>query len=177
MKHLLISFLLILCCSQAFANPIKISDDLDHLDRASKELEALNPLITEAQHVSDRQQRFRFEYRCLVNDLSLIKQGLRSATNAVSKQQQGFNALCADYGSAGNTQEAKYIQMLVQELQSLKPLIGNAKTAKVLLSRVRINYAAIIGDIDTVIYALQRALFNSTDHKRTIPALRGSFSK
>ena len=157
------------------AEPLTEADDLK---RVLLEIEALKPLIEEAQRRSDHQDRLRFNYRCLITDLNLLKHGLRSAIYTVKHQPRQYQALCGDYGYSGPLGgESENLSMLVNELQSLIPIIHQAKLHGDPSSRIQINYQALESDLDTMISALQKALMGAGDQPRSFPALRGAFSQ
>ncbi len=55
----------------------------DPLRRTLQELNAMSPLIADAQRVSDHQNRLRVNYSCLIGDINILKHGLRAAVYGV----------------------------------------------------------------------------------------------
>ena len=171
---ILFSALLILS-TPVLATPLSESNSLK---RVLLELDAMSPLIEEAQRRSDRQDRMRLNYPCLITDLNLLKHGLRAAIYAVKHQPRQFQALCGDYGYTGSLGgESTSLSLLVNELQSLTPIIQEAKHQVDHSLRTKMNYQTLIGDLDTIISGLQNALMGAGEQPRTFPALRGSFTQ
>lgn len=174
-KLYLTVLLLSLTSTSLFANQIS---EVEGIKRVLHEVQAINPIIQQAQENSDRQERDRFNYRCLVQDLNIFKHGLKAAVHAVRHIPRQYQALCSDYGYAGQYgEEARSLSILINELQALKPLLNEAKEYRDPYSRVSLNYEAIHGDLDTIIYAIQIALTGSGDTPRKFPPLRGAFSQ
>ena len=161
--------------------PLSVSavplNEAETLKRVLMELDAMNPLIAEAQRVSDHQARLRFDFRCLIGDVNLLKHGLRAAIYEV--RHKGVNqSLCGDYGHSGQLgSQARYLHLVVHELQSLSPIIQDAKGLSDKSLRARLNYSSLQGDIDTIISAIQYALIGAGEQARSIPVLRGGFSQ
>ncbi len=171
---LLFSALLIIS-TPVLATPL---NEVDSLKRILLELDATNPLIEEAQRRSDRQDLYRFNYHCLVADLNLLKHGLRAAIYSVKYQSRQFQGLCGDYGYTGALGgESTRLSMLMNELENLTPIIKEAKQQIDDRLRIRMNYQALIGDLDTIISGLQQALTGAGEQPRKFSALRGGFSQ
>jgi len=152
-------------------------NEQDPLQRVLLELNAMSPLISDAQRVSDHQNRLRTNYSCLIGDINLLKHGLRAAIYGVRHRGAQYQALCGEYGFSGQLgEEARYLHMLINELQGLAPLIQEAKLLADQSQRARVNYIALQGDIDTIIFALQKTLIGAGDQPRAIPPLRGAYS-
>lgn len=174
--HKIIPFLFLLLC----ISPVKaeVLNEVETLNRVLAELNAINPLIEEAQRRSDRQDRLRFNYACLVSDINMLKQGLKAAIYAVRVNPGQYRSLCGDYGFTGQLGgEARTLSMLMNELQGLAPIINEARHKVDRSLRARMNYQALTGDLETIIYGLQNALLGSGDQPRRFPALRGGFSQ
>jgi RAQPRD family integrative conjugative element protein len=165
-------FVLTLTSANAYQMPLAEADTLKHI---LYEIEAINPLIEEAQKKRDKQSSEGFQYRCLIADLGLVKHGIRSAIYGVKHlpNHQGYRPLCGEYGYVGVVGESKNIQMLLHEIQSLRPLILKAKKEKNPKLTSRLNYDFLRGDLDTILSGLQHALMGSGKHKRAFPPLRG----
>ena len=150
--------------------------EVEKLKQALAELNAIGSLIDESKRRADRQGRYRFEYNKLMSDVHLVKHGLSSAIYGTRHQPKQIKALSGDYGEVGIVGEAEMLQMLIQELQAIAPLLQDAQQEKNLMIRQRVNYKALSGDLNTIIGGIQQALSGSGEHPRRIPALRGGFS-
>jgi len=134
------------------------------------------PLIIEAQKNADRQDRFRFAYHYLYSDINVIKRGISSAVWGREIRNYKATNLFGDYGFVGKTEEAKLLQMFINELQFLKSKVIEAsiKTKHENNGIRKINFNFITADINAVIGKIQNALAGSGSHARKYPALRGS---
>lgn len=151
-------------------------NEVDTLKRALGEFNAIQTLVDESINRTDRQGRFRFDYAALQQDLHLIKHGLRSAVYGAKIRPKRYRGLNGDYGEAGVVGEAEMLQMLMREIQALIPLLHEAQQQADSMMRLKVNYKALLGDLDTVISGIQQALAGSGGHPRSIPVLRGGFS-
>ncbi len=168
--------LTIVIFTPVFANPQLRLNEADTLKRVVLELNAITPLIQEAQRRSDQQDRLRFDYRCLINDLGILKSGLNAAISAIRDQYS--RSLCGDYGYSGKLGgESTSLSMLVNELQSLIPIIREAQGKTDNSLRAKMNYPALLGDLDEIISGIQTALIGAGDQPRSFSALRGGFSQ
>lgn len=148
------------------------------LKRIMFELNASNELLQEAQRNADKQDRFRFGYRCLVTDINLIKKGLLTAIHGTVNQAFQNQELCIEYGYTGQVgNESHYLQQFIQELQSLLPLVHESSLQANKTYRARFNYNVLSSDIETIIAGIERALIGSGEQMRTFPVLRGKFSQ
>ncbi len=175
MRKLFISIALLLLTSTntfAFKSNLAETDTLKHI---LYELNAVNPLIADAQRKRDKQSSESFQYRCLIADLGIIKHGIRSAIYGVKHlpNHQGYRPLCGEYGYVGIVGESKNIQMLVNEIQNIGSLLGKAQREQNKSQLKRLNYDFLRGDLDTVISGLQHALMGAAKHKRRFIPLRG----
>lgn len=150
--------------------------EVDTLKRVLGEFTAIQTIIDESINRTDRQGRFRFDYVALQQDLHIIKHGVRAAVYGSRFRPKQYRELNGDYGDVGVVGEAELLQMLIQELQALLPILHDAQHQANGMKRIRLNYKALQGDIDTVISGIQQALAGSGDHPRSIPILRGDFS-
>lgn len=152
-------------------------NETDPLRRVLQELDATSPLISDAQRVSDHQNRLRVNYSCLIGDINILKHGLRAAVYGVKHKGAYVQSLCGDYGFSGQLgEEARYLHLLINELQSLSPLLQEAQRLADRSQRARLNYSVLQGDIDTIIFALQKTLVGAGDQPRSIPPQRGAYS-
>ena len=67
------------------------------LARISHELEAIQPLITEAASQANPDARIRFQYDWLRQDLNRIQQGLQAHIDAPRSEPRTFPSLRGDY--------------------------------------------------------------------------------
>ena len=67
------------------------------LARISHELEAIQPLITEAASQANPDARIRFQYDWLRQDLNRIQQGIQSHIDAPRSEPRTFPPLRGDY--------------------------------------------------------------------------------
>lgn len=172
-KILTALFLAFLSISASANQPLA---ETETLKRALAELNTLGTLIDESRRRADRQGRYRFEYNELMSDIYLVKHGLRSAIFGTRNQTRQVKALSGDYGEVGVVGEAEILQMLIQELQAISPLLQDAKFETNQMIRLKVNYEALQGDLNTIISGIQHALSGSGEHPRKTPALRGGFS-
>jgi len=165
-----ISLSLSVCAKQTLS-------EVDTLKRILGEFNAIQVLIDESINRTDHQSRFRFDYTALQQDLHIIKYGLRTAVYGLRFRPKQYRELNGDYGDVGVVGEAELLQMLMQELQALIPLLHDARQQASEMKRIKLNYKALQGDINTVISGIQQSLAGSGDHPRSIPILRGDFSR
>lgn len=69
----------------------------DALARLVHELDALAPIIADAQGQADTDANLRFEYAWLKDDLLRMKLGLREHMTATRNQPRSFSPLKGDY--------------------------------------------------------------------------------
>jgi len=142
------------------------------------EMEAVSPLIEEAKRRADHQDRFVFDYPCLMADLRLVKQALQLAIYQPKAQSNPYQKLCTNYGNAGRMGgETASLQLLMQELQALTPLIYQGIALADTTQQIQFNYPVFESDINTISTAIETALAGSGEQPRSFPALRGSFTK
>lgn len=82
--------------------PLAHAQDLNHpeserLARIMHELEALEPLITEAESAALPEARIRFRYDWLRRDLARVKGGLEAHLEASGDEPRSFAPLRGDY--------------------------------------------------------------------------------
>ncbi len=160
------------------ARPTISEQEQATLQRILYELNASNELLQEAQRNADKQDRFRFSYRCLMTDINLIKKGLHTAINGTQNRAFQDQELCIEYGYAGQLgNESTLLQQYINELQSVLPLVHESSLHTDSALRARFNYQVLSSDIKTVIAGIERALIGSGEQLRTFPALRGKFSQ
>ena len=148
------------------------------LQRIMHEIHASNELLQEAQRNADRQDRFRFTYRCLITDINIIKKGILTAIHGTENRAFQNQELCLEYGNAGKYgNESQFLQQYIQELQSLLPLVQKSSLQANRTYRARFNYQVLSSDIQTIIAGIERALIGSGEQIRTFPVLRGKFSQ
>jgi len=168
--------LTLLIALSTFMPVMSWADEHTVLKRVLSELDAMRPLIAEAQRVTDHQARLRFDYACLIGDYNLIKSGVREAAYRV--RAHAYQSLCADYGNSSQLgEQAKYLQLLTHELMNLHVLLDEAQQQADSRSRERVNYPALNADIDTVVAAIQQAIISAGEQPRPIPVLRGGYSQ
>ena len=96
-RHLwLLSFLII----GSLATPIAFADanaEREALARISHELNALEPLIKQAEANADQDSRVRFRYDWLRQDLKQIRDGIQSHIDAPRAQPRSFPPLRGEY--------------------------------------------------------------------------------
>ena len=142
------------------------------------EIEALNPLIEEAKRRADHQDRFVFDYPCLIADLHLVKQALRLAIEQPKTPSNPYQKLCTHYGNAGRIGgETASLQLLIQELQALTPMIYQGIALADTTQPIQFNYPVFESDIQTISNAIETAIAGSGEQPRSFPALRGSLTK
>jgi RAQPRD family integrative conjugative element protein len=155
--------------------PIKASEyDLSPLQEMALSVQELEPLISEAQRNTDRAERFRFDYKNLISDLAIIHTGLIFAATGQQDTAHKVRSLFIQYGTVGNTAEAKYLSLLKHELQRLKNrallLASHPETSD---EKRMINYQFIGADFSSMIDAITVSLSGSGDRPRQFPALGG----
>lgn len=67
------------------------------LARITHELQAIDPLIRQAENQADPEQRIRFRYDWLRQDLNRIRQGVQEHIDAPRSQPRTFPPLRGDY--------------------------------------------------------------------------------
>ncbi|WP_045227193.1 RAQPRD family integrative conjugative element protein [Methyloterricola oryzae] len=91
-------FLLFIC---AFLVPIPSSADDDgeraELERLVGEIDALKPIMAEAEAKALPGARVRFNYKWLGRDLDLVKSGIREHIEAPRSEPRPFPPLSGDY--------------------------------------------------------------------------------
>ena len=111
-------------------------------------------------------------------DLRLVKQALRTAIYQPRLQANPYQKLCANYGNAGRMGgETTSLQLLMQELQALTPMIYQGIALADKKQPIQFNYPVFESDINTISTAIETALAGSGEQPRSFPALRGSFTK
>ena len=155
--------------------PIKASQyDLTPLQEMALSVQELGPLIREAQRNTDRAERFRFDYKSLISDLTIIHTGLVFAATGQQDKAHQVRSLFIHYGTVGNTAEAKYLSLLKHELQRLKNRALSLASRPDAVDATRtINYQFIGADFSSMIDAMTVALAGSGDRPRQFPALGG----
>ncbi|HID36151.1 MAG TPA: hypothetical protein EYP39_02045 [Ghiorsea sp.] len=172
-----LSVLIIFNSVSAKTNAPKVSET-QVLKTLFLEMEAINPLIEEAKRRADHQDRFVFDYPCLMVDLRLVKQALRLAIYQPKAQSNPYQKLCANYGNAGRMGgETASLQLLMQELQALTAMIYQGIALADTAQQIQFNYPVFESDINTISMAIETAIAGSGEHPRSFPALRGSFTK
>ena len=174
------AFVLLMVFSSAMANPIVSKHETNALKDLLLEIEAIDSVIEEAQRRQDHQDRFRFDYRCLIADMTIVKQGLRIAIYNPKRDVRAtiLNKLCGQYGYVGQQGgEAASLQLLIHELQALNGIIHNAKTVANPSANIQFNYPVLESDIDNIATSIELALLGSGNQPRSFPALRGGFSQ
>lgn len=87
---------LLLCAPQAFAqDSARLESEL--LARIVHELEALEPLIAEAESAALPEARIRFRYDWLRRDLARVRDGLETHLETVGDEPHSFAPLRGDY--------------------------------------------------------------------------------
>jgi len=177
---LMLSMVLVVVVSieDSHARPTISHKEQAMLQRILFELNASNELLQEAQRNADKQDRFRFSYRCLITDINLIKKGLHTAINGTQNRAFQNQELCIEYGFSGQFgNESALLQQYIQELQSVLPIIRESSLNANKGYRARFNYQVLSSDIETIVSGIERALIGSGEQLRTFPALRGKYSQ
>ena len=94
--HLLVSGLLTAVLPVQFA-VADADGERESLARITHELEAIQPLITEAAAQANPDARIRFQYDWLRQDLIRIQQGLQAHIDAPRSEPRTFPPLRGDY--------------------------------------------------------------------------------
>ena len=92
---------ILLIAGLVMAHPVAADPDGERaaLARLIHELDALAPIIADAEAQSDPDARIRFEYPWLRDDLLLIKLGVREHQTDSRQQPRRFPPLKGDYRS------------------------------------------------------------------------------
>jgi RAQPRD family integrative conjugative element protein len=93
-KFLIPAIFLLFGSNSVYADP---EGERDALARLIHELDALAPLIADAQAQADTDANIRFEYAWLKDDLARMKLGLREHITATRNQPRSFPPLKGDY--------------------------------------------------------------------------------
>lgn len=80
--------------AQGYPSP---AAEREHLARLLHEIEALGPLIDEAERHADPDARIRFQYLWLRQDLDRVKQGIREHLQAPRAEPRQVPPLRGDY--------------------------------------------------------------------------------
>jgi RAQPRD family integrative conjugative element protein len=94
--HLLVSGLLTAVLPVQFA-VADADGERESLARITHELEAIQPLITEAASQVNPDARIRFQYDWLRQDLERIRQGIKAHIDAPRSEPRTFPPLRGDY--------------------------------------------------------------------------------
>ncbi len=160
------------------ARPTLSEKEQSTLQRILYELNASNEILQEAQRNADKQDRFRFSYRCLVTDINLVKKGLYTAINGTQNRAFQNQELCIEYGFSGQFgNENALLQQYINELQSILPIVHEASLDTNQQYRARFNYPVLMSDIKTIIIGIERALIGSGEQRRKFPVLRGKYAQ
>lgn len=162
----------------AYARASISVDEQRILQGIVNELRAADELIQEAQRNADRQDRYRFGYRCLITDINLVQRGLLTAIHGTANRAFQNQELCADYGYSGQYgNESAFLQQYIHELQALIAFSKYAASKAKQHGPARFNYEILQSDIETIIAGIERALVGSGEQPRTFPVLRGKFAQ
>lgn len=93
-KFLIPAIFLLFGSNAVYADP---EGERDALARLIHELDALAPLIADAQAQAQADANIRFEYAWLKDDLARMKLGLREHITATRNQPRSFPPLKGDY--------------------------------------------------------------------------------